>query len=143
MNDLQRLTLEELKTLRINVEQEIQDFENRRRIEALDAIKEIASQHGYKIEDLIGFGADGKSKNKLAAKYAHPENCELTWAGRGRKPLWVVAQLELGRSMDELLIKQDADPFVEKCRGALKIKGTLLIIKREVSFAKNKKIIFD
>ena len=105
MNDLKKLSLEELKALQINVEQEIKDFENRKRIEALDAIKEIASQHGYKIEDFIGFGAEGKPKNKLPAKYAHPENCELTWAGRGRKPLWLVAQLESGRSMEELLIK--------------------------------------
>ena len=105
MNDLQRLTLEELKILRIEVEQELHDSENRRRIEALDAIKEFARQHGYRIEDLIGFGADGMPKKKLAAKYAHPENSEFTWAGRGRKPLWLVAQLELGRSLEEFLIK--------------------------------------
>jgi DNA-binding protein H-NS len=50
-------------------------------------------------------GGKKKSKAKALPKYANPQNLERAWSGRGRKPLWVIAHLEAGNSMDELLIK--------------------------------------
>ncbi|WP_420859981.1 H-NS family nucleoid-associated regulatory protein [Marivivens marinus] len=103
--DLKELNLDELKSLQKQVVKAIGDFEQRKRDEALNAAKAIASEHGYNLEDLMGDGPTKKSKSKAAPKYAHRENPALSWTGRGRKPAWVIEHLESGKSLDELLIK--------------------------------------
>jgi DNA-binding protein H-NS len=37
-------------------------------------------------------------------KFRNPSNPSETWAGRGRQPRWVVAQLKAGKKMDDFLI---------------------------------------
>lgn len=103
--DLTELDLTELKTLQKQVAKAIDNFEQRKRDEALEAAKAIASEHGFKLEDLMSDGPTKKQKSKAAPKYAHPENPELTWTGRGRKPYWVNEHLEAGKAMDDLLIR--------------------------------------
>ena len=41
---------------------------------------------GFRVSDLFGKG----NKGKVAPKYRNPKNPAETWAGRGRKPLWMV-----------------------------------------------------
>ena len=45
-----------------------------------------------------------KKKKPVAAKYADPEHSERTWSGRGRKPNWLVAALESGRSIEDFAL---------------------------------------
>ncbi|WP_407644871.1 H-NS histone family protein [Candidatus Thiothrix anitrata] len=45
-----------------------------------------------------------KKRPTIPAKYRNPANPEDTWSGRGRKPLWVVALLESGGSLDSCFI---------------------------------------
>jgi len=44
------------------------------------------------------------SRAKVAPVYRDPENPENTWTGRGRKPRWLVAALEAGKSIEEYKI---------------------------------------
>lgn len=49
----------------------------------------------------------GKSKTagvKVPAKYRHPENSDLAWTGRGRKPKWVEDWLGTGGTMEQIQI---------------------------------------
>jgi DNA-binding protein H-NS len=103
--NLDELGLSDLKEFQKKISIAIESFEHRKRNEALDAINEVAKLHGFKIEELMDAGGKKKSKAKALPKYANPENSELAWSGRGRKPLWVIAHLEAGNSMDEILIK--------------------------------------
>ena len=105
IKDLKEMTLDELKSLQIKVKQEIESFEQLKRKEALDAIKEIEKQYGYKAQDLLASISEPKAKSKVAPKFAHPENPEITWSGRGRKPNWINQHLEAGKPIDELFIK--------------------------------------
>ena len=41
------------------------------------------------------------------AKYRNPKNPAQTWAGRGKQPQWVRAELGSGKSLDELRIKNE------------------------------------
>ena len=53
----------------------------------------------------------GKSKGSVAAKYRNPEDASQTWSGRGKRPLWLVAQLKKrGVTLDSLLIDGAAAP---------------------------------
>ncbi len=38
-------------------------------------------------------------------KYRNPDQPSETWAGRGKKPRWLVAQLRLGKRIDDFRIK--------------------------------------
>jgi DNA-binding protein H-NS len=45
---------------------------------------------------------------KVLPKYRNPENRRETWAGRGRQPLWLKAQLRSGKKLDDFLIRKTA-----------------------------------
>ncbi len=43
---------------------------------------------------------------KVLPKYRNPENRSETWAGRGKQPGWVTAQLRSGKKLDDFLIRR-------------------------------------
>jgi len=43
---------------------------------------------------------------KVLPKYRNPENRSETWAGRGKQPRWLVAQLRSGKKLEEFQIKR-------------------------------------
>lgn len=53
---------------------------------------------------------------KVKAKYANPKDPSETWAGRGKQPRWLVAELERGRSLDEFLIDKKSAGRRKKSR---------------------------
>ena len=100
---LDKLSLEELKSLQKDVAAAITSFEQRRKADALEAVRAAAKSHGFALDDLVG-GKSAKTRVPAKAKYAHPENPSVTWTGRGRKPKWVTEALESGKSLDDLAI---------------------------------------
>jgi DNA-binding protein H-NS len=42
---------------------------------------------------------------KVFPKYRNPEDRGETWAGRGKQPRWVKAQLRAGKKLNDFLIK--------------------------------------
>ena len=103
--DLNDLDLSELKSLEKKVGNAIESFDQKKRGEALAAVKAIAGEYGYKLEDLIANGSTIKTKTKAAPKYAHPEDEKLTYSGRGRRPAWLIQLLNAGHQLDDFLIK--------------------------------------
>ena len=45
---------------------------------------------------------------KVLPKYRNPSNPDETWAGRGKQPRWLRAQLRSGKKLDEFLIRRSA-----------------------------------
>jgi DNA-binding protein H-NS len=41
-------------------------------------------------------------------KYRNPDQPSETWAGRGKRPRWLVAQLKSGRSIEDLRVDRAA-----------------------------------
>jgi DNA-binding protein H-NS len=107
-HDLSSMTLPALQALQWRVEKALSEYEGRKKAQAIRAIIEAAGQHGYSLTDLFGAAAVNKlqqePKRRAAApqKYSNPENRDQTWSGRGRKPLWVVAALRAGKTLDDL-----------------------------------------
>lgn len=97
------LSLAELKDLRSRVDRAISGYEDRKKREALSELEDTARKMGYSLAELTGLQAARKRKS-VAPKYANPANESETWTGRGRKPRWVVAALDAGKAMDDLLI---------------------------------------
>jgi DNA-binding protein H-NS len=46
-----------------------------------------------------------KHRTRVAPKYRHPENPDVTWSGRGRKPQWFVDALAAGTTAGDLEIR--------------------------------------
>jgi DNA-binding protein H-NS len=46
---------------------------------------------------------------RVFPKYRNPSLPSQTWSGRGKKPLWLVAELKAGRRMDDFKIKKSAE----------------------------------
>jgi DNA-binding protein H-NS len=46
-----------------------------------------------------------ESKKSVKIRYRNPDNFSDTWTGRGRKPKWVEALLESGKTLEDIEIK--------------------------------------
>lgn len=105
--DLSDLSLEDLKSLRKKIDRLVDGWEERRRREALAAAEEAARSHGFNLSEL-GVSGGGKrrgaAKTASVARYANPDNATETWSGRGRRPEWLKAALDAGRSLEDLAI---------------------------------------
>ena len=98
--DYNTLTLEQLKEINRKSAAAITSYEGRARKEALAKATEIAKAAGFaSLEDMMA-----AQPAKAEPKYRHPENPDLTWTGRGRKPGWIAEALEAGKSLDDFAI---------------------------------------
>lgn len=102
--DLEKLSLTELKSLQKEIAKAIADFGNRKKVEALSALEEHAKALGFSLADLTGMKARKARAGSGAAKYRHPENPEVTWSGRGRKPGWFAAAVEAGKAPESMAV---------------------------------------
>lgn len=103
--DLENLSLEELRKLRKDVEKAIKTFQDRKKSEARKKLEEVARDFGFSLNELAEASAPRKRKS-AEPKYANPKDQSQTWTGRGRKPGWMVAALERGKSLESMLIKR-------------------------------------
>lgn len=100
--NLDDLDLKQLKELRVQVDKAINTFTDRKRRAALEAIRKVAEEHGFGLNQLLTQAKPTRSPTE--AKYAKPDDSEVTWSGRGRKPGWINDHLAAGHSLDDLKI---------------------------------------
>lgn len=103
--DVDSMSLDDLRTLRNQIDRAISSYETRRRKEAMAALERTAREMGFSLTDLTGAAMRARRNGggEGQAKYAHPENPSQTWSGRGRRPRWVTEQIESGKSLQDLL----------------------------------------
>lgn len=53
---------------------------------------------------------------KVLPKYRNPKNAEETWAGRGKQPGWVTAQLRSGKKLDDFRIERSPPQLRRRAR---------------------------
>jgi DNA-binding protein H-NS len=108
--DISKLTTKELEALLKRVPKEINKRKQHEKSKLVDHITQIASERGYSLKDLIGKapravkGKRARRRKPVAVKYRHPEQADLTWTGRGRKPHWVTKWLGEGKTMEMLAV---------------------------------------
>jgi DNA-binding protein H-NS len=103
MIDLETLSLKELKQLKKDVETAIADYKDREQRQALAEIEVFAREKGLSPADLAQL-LGKKTRRPAKPKYANPAEPSETWSGRGRRPRWVQAALDSGKSLDDLAI---------------------------------------
>lgn len=103
MENLNTLSLKELKDLQTQVAKAIATFEDRRRKEAIAELQEFARTKGFNLEELTSV-SPVRRRAPASAKYANPANAADTWSGRGRKPRWFTEALAAGKQPEDLAI---------------------------------------
>ncbi len=103
MTNLDTLSLAELKQLQKDLAKTIAGFDDRKKSEARAMLEAQAKEMGYTLAELAGLPATRK-RAEARLKYRHPENADVTWSGRGRKPHWFNAHLAAGHSPESLEI---------------------------------------
>ena len=93
----------------LELEVKIQDAIAVRKQEEKAAIKrqmaELAANAGFDIDELIGGKRGSRKGSSIPPKYRHSKDPTLTWSGRGRQPLWLVAEIKKGKKLNSFLIK--------------------------------------
>lgn len=104
--ELERMSLAELKQLQKDVARAIETYRERQKQEARAVLEAKAQELGFNLAELAPAARKKASRSASAApaKYRHPENPTMTWSGRGRRPNWVTAALEEGRTLEEMAI---------------------------------------
>ncbi|MDD2664560.1 MAG: H-NS histone family protein [Dechloromonas sp.] len=103
--DLSTLSLAELRDLQQQIPAELKRRETQEKANALNELRAFAKSRGFSIEELLDAKAPkAAGGGKVKVKYRHPQNAELEWTGRGRKPKWVEAWQAEGGSLDNLLV---------------------------------------
>jgi DNA-binding protein H-NS len=103
MLDLESLSLAELKKLQKDVAKAIDTYEEREMKAAAAEAEALLRERGFSLAQVMQMGG-AKPRAKVAPKYANPADPSQTWTGRGRKPRWVVAALDEGKTLDDLKI---------------------------------------
>ena len=99
--DLKDYSLEELMSLKKNVDAAIDSYNARALAHARQQLEKTAQSMGYKLDEIIEIR---KPRAKVAPKYRNSDVPEQTWTGRGRTPKWVEFALENGKTLDDLKI---------------------------------------
>ena len=93
--NLSAMTVEALMDLRKRVDEML----HRRRAELEKQLESIAVVGGTRV---VRGGASALKGRKVPPKYRSPSG--ETWAGRGARPLWLVAAIKRGKKLDDFLI---------------------------------------
>lgn len=104
--NIESLTIEQLIELKKQIEIKIIEKQKQQKQRLIEEFTERAEKLGLSIEDLVSAQNNKRkpSAKKLPPKFQHPENPELTWTGRGRKPLWIEEAFKHGLSLEQLKI---------------------------------------
>jgi DNA-binding protein H-NS len=111
--NLDNLSIAELEQLKINAAAMVEQKREQAIKAAREQIQKIAADVGMSVEELMGLkkaspagkpAKKGGTGKKVDAKYRNPKNPEETWSGRGRKPVWLQAELDKGKKLESFAI---------------------------------------
>ncbi len=103
--DVKNLSADELKKLVNDAEEALRERSKQRVMELRREAEELAKELNTTVADIFGLEKGGKqSGKKLPAKYMNPANPSQTWSGRGKRPNWLVDELNKGKKLEDFRI---------------------------------------
>ena len=112
---LEGLSVKELNALAAQAKKRSEALKKRKPIAAVrKEVVALARKHGYTLAELAGGAARAPraaakakvgKRAKVAPKYRNPAKPTETWAGRGKPPRWMAAELKKGKKIADFAIK--------------------------------------
>lgn len=105
--DLTPYTIVQLESIAVQVQQEIKRKQSLAKSKLIADLERVARDAGVSLAELFGsttVKTEKKPRTIVAIKYINPNNPDQTWTGRGRQPLWLVALLAEGKTLESLSI---------------------------------------
>jgi DNA-binding protein H-NS len=104
--DLEILSTEELWVLRQKVAATLQAKISAEKKVLEDRLSQLSGRW-FSVEQ-TSKTPERRSYPTVFPKFRNPEQPSETWAGRGKKPRWLTAQLKLGKQIDDFRIELTA-----------------------------------
>ena len=101
---LEGMTVKELKTLSVQIDQAIAGRQESEKAALRQQLETIAGDAGYDLADLVGSKRGGRKGSVVAVKFCNPQDPLQTWTGRGRQPRWLVEKLAQGKKLESFKI---------------------------------------
>lgn len=101
--DLSKLSLAELKNIQAQLPKEIASRQKEEKAKLLKELEAMAYARGFDLAELVR-ATEKKERTAIAVKYRNPTNSNLTWSGRGRKPIWVAEFLQNGGTLEQISV---------------------------------------
>ena len=96
--ELDRMSTDDLWSLHVEVSQLLQQRIQQEKLQLEERLK------------LLRTPVSGRRPYPpVPPKYRNPDEPSETWAGRGKQPRWLVAQLRLGKRVDDFKIRKAAN----------------------------------
>ncbi|MFP4638893.1 MAG: H-NS family nucleoid-associated regulatory protein [Guyparkeria sp.] len=103
--DVKNLSADELKKLVNDAEQALRDRNKERVMELRREAEALAAELNTSVAELFGLDKPAKQAGKkLPPKYINPANPSQTWSGRGKRPNWLVDELNKGKKLEDFQI---------------------------------------
>ena len=100
---LESRSVRELEALQIAVRKALEARRIQRAQEIREELEKRVAEEGLSLETVMGQGKRVR-RARAATRYQNPQNPEETWAGRGRKPKWLVDALKGGASLGDFAL---------------------------------------
>lgn len=112
--DVKELTTEEIQEIQEILTEELESREHERLLQIRAELIEIANQHGITPAELLAdVSRPGRSRSRLGRtskiRYQNPENPTQTWAGRGKRPVWLKEKLDEGYELSYFEVDPDTN----------------------------------
>jgi len=106
MPALSKFSYADLLQLRDEVDAALAQAKAAEKDKLLKEMEAMAAQAGLQLSDIVASGKGHRPTKgaRLAPKYRNPKHPEQTWAGRGRLPIWLAAELKKGRKLEAFKI---------------------------------------
>jgi DNA-binding protein H-NS len=96
--ELNRMSTDDLWSLHVEVSQVLQERIRAEKLRLEERLRQLQAPVSGR-----------RPYPAVAPKYRNPDQPSETWAGRGKQPRWLVAQLRSGKRIDDFRIKKAAN----------------------------------
>ncbi|MEZ5479396.1 MAG: H-NS histone family protein [Thiolinea sp.] len=97
--DLDKLSTTELENLKDNLDKVIKKNRYHDLMALHDKVVALVERSPFTLDEVLHAR---KVRKPVKPKYRNPDNISQTWAGRGRKPVWVEQCLQAGKTLEDL-----------------------------------------
>ena len=103
--ELAQMSVDDLWSLHVEISQLLEQRIKQEKLQLDERLKRLQSPV-----------SERRSYPPVFPKYRNPDRPSETWAGRGKQPRWLVAQLKSGRRMEDFSIQPRNETQIEDRR---------------------------